>query len=146
MTLDFMVSWKTGYAFRRSSVSTGQEYSLGYHRDYLQRWKQPGDEKITNVPAAAPIDKIIVNSGPIYSYSQTLITNASHIRLQDINISYNLPQKISNKLNVSEMRIFAYVRNIGLIWSANKYGIDPDYADSDYKYPRTYALGFQVNF
>lgn len=146
ITLDFMISWKAGYAFRRSSISSGQEYYLGYHVDYMKRWKQAGDENITNIPASVPIDKTVINSGPIYTNSQALITDASHIRLQDINVSYRLPKNFCSKLNISDLKIFAYARNIGLIWSANEFGLDPDYPDSDYTYPRSYALGFQFNF
>ncbi len=139
-----LVSWKAGYVFRRTSLSPGVEYLGEYHMDYFKRWKSPGDELNTVVPARA--DKVISGSGTVYWNSEALITKGDQIRLQDINISYTLrPQQIG-KLQIQRIRIYAYARNLGVIWKANKHNIDPDYPNAEYTSPKTLALGLQIDF
>lgn len=142
-----LVSFKGGYVFRRNSIGPGQEYLTSpiYHMDYFTRWQQPGDELRTNVPGwaatAAPNQRF-----GVYQNSQALITKGDHIRLQDVSLSYTLTNRnapgISSLRNV---RIYAYARNLGILWKANKSGIDPDYVHADFVAPRIFALGLQVD-
>jgi len=132
-----LIAFKAGYVFRRKSIGPGQEYlSRGiYHMDYFKRWKQPGDELHTDVPAwaetAAPNQR-----GAIYENSMALITPGNHIRLQDINAAYS----------IHNVRVYAYARNLGVLWRANKHGLDPDYENAAYPAPRSFAVGLQIAF
>ncbi|MGV6945464.1 SusC/RagA family TonB-linked outer membrane protein [Sphingobacterium kyonggiense] len=146
-SLDALISWKSSYVFRRSSISTNDEYSLGgYHMDYFDRWKNPGDEKFTNVPAAGRIGEDVPNSSVIYKASEAVVSKGDHVRLQDINLSYNLSPQIAERLSIRNMRIYAYARNLGILWKANRYGIDPDFVEAMSVAPRSYALGIQLGF
>lgn len=53
LELNALLLWKVGSRFRRNSITPGDEYltSWSYHQDYFKRWKSPGDEFRTNVPA-----------------------------------------------------------------------------------------------
>lgn len=144
LSLDVLLAWKAGHVFRRSSMSSGSEFSAAYHQDYFKRWKQPGDELYTNVPAEREIGETVPLAGPIYTDSEALITRGDHIRLQDIRLAYTLSPRISRRLQVSQVRVFAYARNMGLIWKANRNGIDPDYL-SGYPAIKTLALGAQLD-
>lgn len=142
-----LLTFKAGYVFRRGSIAPGEEYFLinqVWHTDYFRRWKQPGDERITDVPAWSP--SFEANRANTYTYSKALITNGSHIRLQDINLSYSVPHKALANTPVQSLRIYAYARNLGILWRANKNGIDPDYINADYVAPKTFALGLQLEF
>ncbi len=146
-SLDALISWKSNYVFRRSSISTNDEYSLGgYHMDYFDRWKKPGDEKFTDVPASGKIGEDTPNSSVIYKASEAVISKGDHIRLQDINLSYTLPSRFAEKLSIRNMRFYAYARNLGILWKANKHGIDPDFVEAMFVVPRSYALGIQLGF
>lgn len=114
-----------------------------YHKDYLNRWKTPGDELFTNVPAAGEFNRYL---GQVYSFSETLISKGDHIRLQDINISYTLPESKVKHLNIQRIRISLYASNLGIIWRANKNGLDPDYPNASYPNQRSIALGVQMDF
>jgi hypothetical protein len=144
--LSAMIGFKTGYVFRRNSMAPGAEYVTGpvdFHTDYFKRWQQPGDEQHTNVPAGTPsYNSSLANA---YNRSMTLITSGSHIRLQDLNFSYTLPSALLGRLRFSQARIFANVRNLGLIWAENNHGIDPEYPYSTYPAPRSIAFGVQVS-
>ncbi|SDE94661.1 TonB-linked outer membrane protein, SusC/RagA family [Mucilaginibacter pineti] len=144
------IIWKAGYVFRRSSMYPGYEYysSSNYNMDYFKRWKNPGDELITSVPAAIPPGTTVGNNymALVYKNSEALITKGDHIRLQDVNLSYRFQGKILKNMNLSQLQVYAYARNLGILWRANKNNLDPDYANASYPEPQTFALGLKVDF
>lgn len=138
-----LITWKANYVFRRNS-STSVNYGV-YHQDYLKRWQKAGDEKFTNVIVHPGTDMAF----QVYSSfreSEALITKADHVRLQDFNLSYVVPFKRVTNSFIQDIRLYAYARNLGVLWKANNYNIDPDYPYSDYIQPKTYAIGIQVIF
>jgi len=57
-TLSFNLLYKFGYYFRKSSINYYQLfYNWRGNADYANRWQKPGDEKNTNVPSKAAVDK-----------------------------------------------------------------------------------------
>ncbi|MDR6786474.1 TonB-linked SusC/RagA family outer membrane protein [Pedobacter africanus] len=143
--LSAVISFKTGYVFKRESIYPSSEYTLpqNFHADYFKRWKQPGDERFTDVPAAGQADTYL---SQYYSRSAALITKGDHIRLQDISISYTLPASIAKTIKASQIRFYAYARNLGILWRANKQGLDPEYPNASYPDPASYAFGLNVSF
>ena len=107
--------------------------------EFAQRWQKPGDELVTNVPSLTspgnPYKDVV------YQYSDINVLKGDHIRLQEINVSYTL--KTRNWF-IKNPRIYANVDNLGIIWRANKLGVDPDI--NDVPQPRTYSLGLSANF
>lgn len=146
VSFDFLFAWQTGYVFRRASMNSGNEYSAIYHMDYFNRWQQPGDEMHTDVPAKREIGAIIPLAGPVYNSSETLITRGDHIRLQDLTLSYTLSRQQFGRMPIQKLRLYAYARNLGILWRANRNGIDPYYPSAEFPAPRTFALGAQMDF
>ncbi|MBE9602773.1 SusC/RagA family TonB-linked outer membrane protein [Pedobacter sp. MC2016-24] len=146
ITLSGLITWKSNYKFRRSSISSGMEYGSNatYNVDYFNRWQQPGDETRTNVPAR--LDVAPQYASTLYNFSEALLTSGDHIRLQDVAVSYTLTAKQLGIPAIQSVRFYANARNLGIIWRANKYKIDPDYANAEYVAPKTYAFGIQVGF
>lgn len=145
--LSTLVSFKTGYVFRRKSMWSGAENVVNgpiYHQDYYQRWQQPGDEIFTNVPVATL--SMNVYERYAYEYSEALITKGDHVRLQDVSLSYQLSNKMTSKLGLSNLRFYGYAKNLGLIWTANKQGIDPDQPYASYPATRSFSFGVQAGF
>jgi TonB-linked SusC/RagA family outer membrane protein len=140
------ILWKAGYVFRRSSIAPGAEYAgqAGYHVDYFKRWKQPGDELITDVPAKA--ETFDTYQAQVYSSSMALITKGDHIRVQDINLSYTLDNKVIKGIGLNRLRLYMYVQNPGILWRANKQGIDPDYVNAAYPNPKSISIGLNAEF
>lgn len=105
--------------------------------EYNRRWKVPGDELITNVPSFRyPID---FNSDFFYASSSANVISADHIRLQDINLSYTLNQQPKY---IKNLRLFINMTNPGILWRANKAGIDPDAGNY---MPASGSLSFGLN-
>ena len=143
-SLSANVTYKLGYYFRKTSINYTNLFNgwVG-NSDYSLRWQKPGDEKFTNVPSLVyPAD---ANRDEFYTYSQATIGNAGTIRLQDVRISFQLDQKRSPWLPFTDLQLYAYASNIGILWRANKWHIDPDYG-SGIPTPRTLSLGLKADF
>ena len=109
------------------------------HQDYNLRWQNPGDELVTNVPSMPLANN--ANRDLVYVSSEINVVKADHVRLKDINFAYllNMPKK---KYTAN---VFLNVDNVGLIWVANKEGLDPDFPTALYPNLTTYTLGLKLN-
>lgn len=152
VSLSFLITYKLGYYFRRSSINytnlfEGQTTDLG-HSDFHNSWKKPGDEKVTDIPSMIyPAD---YNRDVFYENSSVLVAKGDHMRLQDIKLSYNLAKSEFRRLPFENMNIYLYANNLGIIWRANKSGMDPDYLLRPGFYNaflvKNYAVGIKVDF
>lgn len=142
-SLTARIMFKFGYYFRRESINYTSlvEQSIG-HSDYALRWKKSGDETTTNVPSFPyPIN----NSRDIfYTNSEILATKGDNIRIQYINLSYNLSKQVYSKLPVNNIQLYVNINNIGIIWKANNENIDPDFKGVPPS--RSIALGCRIDF
>lgn len=107
--------------------------------EYANRWQKPGDENFTNVPSLT--FPVVGASDALYQSADINVIRADHIRLQEINLSYSFSNK---NWFLKNPRIYANISNLGIIWRANKFGIDPDI--NDVPQPRTYSFGLSANF
>jgi TonB-linked SusC/RagA family outer membrane protein len=138
------ITYKLGHYFRRSSVNYYTLFSnwIGGHKEFSNRWKTPGDEQLTTVPSMIyPADPDRDN---FYNYSEVTVEKADHIRLQDISISYDFNKKSFRKLPVSNIQLYAYANNLGIIWRANKLKLDPDYP-TGMPVAKSISLGVKVD-
>ncbi|MGJ1366767.1 SusC/RagA family TonB-linked outer membrane protein [Sphingobacterium spiritivorum] len=144
MSLSFLISWKMGHVFRRSTTVPEGEYRLQYHMDYLNRWQNPGDERWTDIPATSgnPSDNLYA----MFEQYENFVTSGSHLRLQDLSFSYDLPASILPKSVFRHVQLYGYARNLGIIWKANRYGLDPDFPGADYVAPKSFAFGLRLDF
>lgn len=146
--LSFNILYKFSYVFRRNSIFYVDVFN-GFDAgspDYEKRWQKPGDELHTNVPSMVYMTTDHSRDN-FYQYSETLIEKGDHIRLQDLQLSYDLTRKSFSHLPLQGIRFYLYADNIGIIWRANRQGIDPDYAlPGLIPNPRTLALGIKADF
>lgn len=148
-SLDISLSYKLGYWFRRTSINYSKLYDswIG-HSDYESRWQKPGDENITNVPSS--LLKSNYNRDAFYNGSSVLVEKGDHIRLQYITLNYCLRGNswITHKRLPNEINMFVNFSNLGILWRANKKGIDPDYHFSNNSVipPSTVTFGLRTKF
>ncbi len=141
LSLSVNLTYKLGYYFRRNSVNTNlqQVIMTGGHIDYADRWQKSGDELHTSVPAIVYPNNS--NRQNFYSRSSVLVERADHIRLQDIRLGYDF----ARRLNFTKIQIYTYLNNIGILWSANNQGIDPDTREN-YPVPFMVSMGLKFQF
>ena len=140
------ITGKFGHVFRRNGIdyrsllsTTSTGIRVG-HSDYALRWQKKGDENFTSIPSFIyPNDPL---RDQFYIGSAALITKADHIRLQDIIVSYTF---IRPGQALQNLKVFVNASNLGILWRANKLGLDPEYY-LGYPAPHTIALGLNANF
>lgn len=151
LELSFNLTYKFGHYFRRHSLSyesffTPNPITAAYNPDYGKRWRQAGDERKTTVPSLVHYPN--PNRDALYTNSEILVEKADHIRLQDIQLAYNCKKGLK-RLGIESIRFYAYVNNVGILWRANQFGIDPDLVPGNsmiYPAPRSYSGGLNINF
>lgn len=139
ISLSVNISYRMGYYFRKESVN--YETILqgrGGHLDFERRWMEPGDEAFTYVPSMPAARNSFRDQ--FYRSSEVLVDRGDHIRLQDIRLAYRFAESIPLKiLNRAEM--YLYANNLGIIWKANRFDLDPDFGEL--KPLRNFAIGVQ---
>ena len=74
------------------------------HVSQLDAWEEPGDQ--TDVPEP----RLFVNNGA--AESSRYLYDASYVRLKNVNLSYNLPTRLVQRLSVSSARIYVTGQNL----------------------------------
>ncbi len=86
--------------------------------------------------------------------SSWFVYEASFIRLKTLQIGYNVPEKIINRLNMDNLRVFVSSNNL---YTLTRYpGYDPEISDDDplnmgidegnYPVPRSFTVGVNLKF
>lgn len=92
------------------------------------------------------------NEGSYYRWSRyypnlnTMIESASYISCKEINLGYSLPAVALRKMHISKLRFFAQIKDLGMIWTANSEGYDPNWMPGTNRPNTTYTLGFNLQF
>jgi hypothetical protein len=147
LVLSALISYRLGYYFFKPSLAYAQLYQSGAYigsSDFEKRWQTPGDEKHTNVPSMMyPADPW---RDAVYELSTANVDRADNIRLQQVSLTYTLKNLFGQKAPVHGVQVYAKVSNVGILWKANKDGIDPDYLASTPRPAKTWTFGITSNF
>ncbi|HXD76592.1 MAG TPA: SusC/RagA family TonB-linked outer membrane protein, partial [Puia sp.] len=146
--LSVNILYKLGFYFRRPSINYSSLFagtSAG-HPDFERRWEHPGDELHTTVPSM-PAPDLLANQprDEFYQFSEPLVEKGDQVRLQDIQLTYDVARTAHSRLPVQSLRVYLYANNLGILWKANRAGIDPDFVNI-LRSPRTLAVGVRAGF
>lgn len=121
-------------------------------KELNDRWKKPGDEKHTNIPALYTSIKDLYNLNlpnglydDIYSMwaqSDARVADASFLRCTQISLAYSFPRKWCKAIKLSHIQLSANVNNLFVIASKDWKGYDPELGYSIQ--PRVYSIGLSV--
>lgn len=152
--LSFMFVFNAGHVMR-NDVNTQFTYRLEgtLHEDFALRWKKPGDELMTNVPAYFKLDNTSVNENDVtglYRYADINVVDASYIKLRDVALSYSLPERICSAIHAQNINVRAQISDVFLI-PFNNEGIDPEAfylsgGSRGDKFPPYVTLGVNIGF
>lgn len=118
------------------------------------RWREPGDELKTDIPAILPDVNEFWDyyNGLDYftKYSSNSIRKGDMIRLREILVNYELPKKWLHRTPIKRLSLTAQLNNIWL-WTANKEGYDPEAVspvsgDFSLTEPLAFTFGFKLDF
>jgi len=74
-----------------------------------------------------------------------LTEKADHVRMQEINLTYNVPSKFLKKTGLERVKVYTQVNNVFSIY-ANKFNEDPEFPLGTYKPTPVYTFGINVGF
>ncbi len=145
---DFSFFWQ-GHGGNKVFNATYQALMVGqytnHHIDMVNYWRP--DNTDTNIPRPVIGDPNANSRG-----SDRFIEDGTYIKLQNIQLGYNLPMAQDFFLN----RARIYVTGQNVVWFGKYRGYDPDFisdglfsrgfARGSFPNPRTFALGVEVDF
>lgn len=133
------------YIGGRTSVSSGWGGNLP--AAFANRWKKPGDEKVTTIPSYISDGYISYSrrSMDYFRYADINVISASFIKIRDITLNYSLPNKWMQALRAESMSVYFQAANF-LVWKANHRGLDPEYGRSALATNHPLSLGVNVSF
>jgi hypothetical protein len=79
-------------------------------------------------------------------YLSGLIESSSYIECKEIDLEYNLPSRIAKAIRMDNLKVFAQVRDLGLLWKANSKGYNPDWLPGSNRPVTTYMFGVNLKF
>lgn len=122
------------------------------NRILLTRWRKPGDEKTTNIPAITDVSGIVVpgtgNKMIYQAYNQAdiRVVDASFLRCKNLNFRYSVPQRIYSKAGVRNVSAGVFVSNVFTLASKQLHGEDPEIPGvGTNALPLTRKYGFSMN-
>jgi TonB-linked SusC/RagA family outer membrane protein len=86
-----------------------------------------------------------LNSTNVQNISPSRVIDRSFVRFDNVAVSYLLPAAITKKMDISQLRITAGVRNVAVYAPNWEYG-DPEPDPGSAFLPRTYTLGINATF
>lgn len=162
---DFFGGVNTTVSYKRFSLFLSFYYSIGgdiynrirYNRNNFQNdytapepyvlqnmWLYPGDEAIYPSPTPTNTDNRL-------AAADYWIEDGSYVKLRNIKLTYDLPRKLREKVNLKSASIYIYGNNL-MTFSKYK-GFDPEFGSSSPlsfgidigRYPRKIEFGLGVN-
>ncbi|MHA4893572.1 SusC/RagA family TonB-linked outer membrane protein [Pedobacter sp. PWIIR3] len=121
-TLSFNVSFKLDYYIRNSQT------------DYFN--VLAGNNSLTNA---------------FYLASAVSAAKGDHVRLQDVNLDFDAGSLLGKPAGLKRLKFYIYANNLGVLWKANKFGLDPDLVPQTqsnmiYPTPASFTFGFKGNW
>ncbi|MCI1778860.1 MAG: TonB-dependent receptor [Bacteroidales bacterium] len=111
-------------------MHTGGTSSVTWSKDMLKAWRPENPN--SNIPRLRYAEKYSQNAR-----SDRFLIKASYLNIQNINIGYTLPDKLTSRFNVSNMRL--YISGENLFFISARRGFDPRYSLKGYTNPELYS-------
>jgi len=131
--------WKQESDLWNISVPSGKNHPTRI----LDAWSF--DNPNSNIPA---ISNSTTNSEQVFS--SYFVEDGSYLKLRNIELGYTLPTKISNKMYMQHLRLYASARNVLTLkkgWGDDQYtSFDPEMPGYGYLTPFSLAFGLNVTF
>lgn len=139
--LDFNFLFQGVYGVDRLLMGNGNLPMADDRSNVLEYWinRWTPENPSTSLPRVGGQNNTLVSS--------FYIEDASYLRLKSVEVGYSLPEKITKKLNINKLRVFAGAQNL-LTFTGLKY-FDPEGANSNLSnrnVPLYRTITFGLNF
>ena len=135
--LNVFITYSFGNKLRLDPVFSASYSDLAaMPKEFKNRWVQPGDENLTDIPAIASVrqnykDNYLGYAYNAYNYSTARVADGGFIRMKDISLTYDFTPKFVNKIGLSSASLKLDATNLFLIYADKKLnGQDPEFVNS----------------
>jgi TonB-linked SusC/RagA family outer membrane protein len=148
-----VITGRFGHLVRRSDTNLGYgQGSMSYSATgmaSLQPEIKVANSETGNIPPTlANRGNQFASLGTRAFYSDVTLESADHIRFNELYLGYDLPSTFLAK-NIKFLRnatFYTQVRNLGILWTNNESGIDPEFIPGTIKPIRTFTFGARLGF
>lgn len=133
--------------------STMPDPTANANRDLLNRWKAPGDEAYTIIPALPsgvetlpklPNGENGETSIQMWEMSDAMVVSGSFLRCRSMGLSWQMKREWCHKIFAKNLSLNFSMDNLFVIASKRFNGFDPELDNS--VMPRTFSFGINVGF
>ncbi len=133
-TLSANVSFKFDYKIRLNSNFSNRYTDFNsLPGELINRWRLPGDENVTNIPAILERDAAINELGgdnayQLYNRSDLRVVDGTYARMRSIALGYTIPSSYTKRLGLTSARLRLQGENLFLLYSDKGLnGQDPEF-------------------
>ena len=139
--LDFLFQFVKQLNFNFAKTKGFAGNAVNQPVEYLDSWNSPGQAANYQILTTG-VNQAAMAAGEYYAQSDAAVSDASYIRLKNVALSYDLPEKYFTKL---KCRLSLQAQNLLTITSYK--GADPEFKDAGYLPPlRIISGGIQLTF
>ncbi len=166
LTVGVFFSYSLGSKIRLNDLynSFGQRLpqpQQNMHKDFVNRWRQPGDENHTDIPVLTidPMDmfgwksdrkiEIADNAWEMYNKSNLRVVSGNYLRLKNLYVRYAVGQKLCHKLYAKSINFRFEATNLWLLAAKKLNGQDPEQivlGGSTTPPTSSYTFGLDITF
>lgn len=139
LSLSVLMAYYGGHKMR--ALTEDETFSVQYSTIasyFLNAWTP---ENQTNTPGIGRYASTSLGSEP--SYSNMAVRDASFLKIRNIVLGYELPEKWTKKIGVNRLNLRLQIDNPKYLWIKNKVGVDPE--TLGIRNPSSYILGLNIN-
>lgn len=131
-------------------------------RDFISRWREPGDENQTNIPSLIHMQHFNIPSelkalggndvdlsitrNFFYDRSDIRVAKSDYLRLRQVTLSYRIPEALLKAYHITSATVRIQANNLWT-WAAKEWnGMDPGTAYANMPIMPGYSLGLNLNF
>ena len=171
VSLNSTFSMQFGSKIRLNDLYTGDDFKLPYPgqnmgSDFVNRWRKPGDEKYTNIPALTDeyysvrgmyadinkttiMDNVSSNYWQMYNDADMRVVSGNFMRCNSLSLSYSFGKNVLEKLRLSSLYMSLGVSNPFVIKAKGLQGRDPEQltmGSGTIPPQQTYSFSLNVTF
>ena len=135
--LNVFITYSFGNKLRLDPVFSASYSDLAaMPKEFKNRWVQPGDENLTDIPAIASVrqnykDNYLSYAYNAYNYSTARVADGGFIRMKDISLTYDFTPQFISKIGLTSASLKLDATNLFLIYADKKLnGQDPEFVNS----------------
>lgn len=154
--LNVFITYSMGNVVRLDPVFSNSYSDLtAMPKEFRNRWVVPGDEKITDIPVISSVrrnqqDYQLSYAYSAYNYSTARIASGDFIRMKEISIAYDFPEKMVRQWRLANLSLKLQATNLFLIYADRKLnGQDPEFFNTGgvaVPVPKQFTLTLRVGF